>query len=447
MPISLELSSRIEQDTLLQTLVKTEPTLWLNPDLKPIEESISSRCLHQVDTEDAALRLLRFAPFIVKKFPETAAAGGLIESPLRYVPKLKDVLERHYDQTLPGNLLLKCDSHLPISGSIKARGGIYEVLKYAESVALDAGLLNIAQCYTRMAAPELRALFSRHSLVVGSTGNLGLSIGIMGAALGFRVTVHMSADAREWKKELLREKGVEVVEYADDYSRAVEEGRKQALSQTKTHFVDDENSTDLFLGYSVAGHRLREQFDLQGIVVNEQHPLFVYLPCGVGGGPGGVAFGLKQQFGDNVHCFFAEPTHSPCMLLGMHTKLHDQIAVQDIGIDNLTCADGLAVGRASGFIGKFMTPILSGIYTLADEELFRLLVLLEQSEGITLEPSALAGVPGIRYLSGPDNAYLQRHGLVDKMSKASHLIWATGGSMVPDMELNAYLDKGRSLFF
>lgn len=363
------------------------------------------------------------------------------------MPALQTLLgQRHSLLEQGGALWLKADCHLPISGSIKARGGIYEVLKHAEDLALAGGLLQLDDDYAVLDSDEARAFFGQYKIAVGSTGNLGLSIGIMSASLGFQVTVHMSADARQWKKDKLRSHGVTVVEYASDYSVAVEEGRKQAESDPSCHFVDDENSINLFLGYAIAAQRLQDQLAAADIRVDTEHPLFVYLPCGVGGGPGGVAFGLKLIFGDAVHCIFAEPTHSPCMLLGVYTGEHDALSVQDFGIDNVTAADGLAVGRASGFVGRAMQRLLDGYYTVSDEELFRLLALMERTEGIRLEPSALAGVPGMVRVLSERQGYHARIGLsAERQARATHLVWATGGGMVPPDEMEAYLARGREL--
>ncbi|WP_088005312.1 D-serine ammonia-lyase, partial [Bacillus mycoides] len=434
-----------EQYPLVNNLIATEEVFWINPNMEKYETAIKNSPLNEEHVKDAEERLKRFAPYIAKVFPETKETGGIIESPLVKIPSMKQSLEKSYGQPILGGLLLKCDSGLPISGSIKARGGIYEVLKHAEQLALQYGMLTGKDDYSILDSDRFRGFFAKYSIAVGSTGNLGLSIGIMSAKLGFNVTVHMSADAKEWKKDLLRSKGVNVIEYEADYSKAVEEGRLQADADPSCYFVDDENSHDLFLGYAVAASRLQKQLEELEIVVDEEHPLFVYLPCGVGGGPGGVAFGLKLLYKDNVHCFFAEPTHSPCMLLGLMTGLHDKIAVQDIGIDNVTDADGLAVGRPSGFVGKTMEPFLSGNYTVSDEELYRLLKELADTENIYLEPSALAGMIGPLNVCKAENEYLQKQQLTEKVKKGTHIVWGTGGSMVPEDVMNGYYKKGLEL--
>ncbi|MCS3603865.1 D-serine dehydratase [Buttiauxella sp. BIGb0471] len=438
-----EINTLIQQFPLVRDLVALQETRWFNPQTTTLAEGLPYVGLTAEDIQDAHARLTRFAPYLAQAFPETAATNGIIESEMVAIPAMQKRLEKEFKQVIGGQMWLKKDSHLPISGSIKARGGIYEVLTHAEKLAIAAGLLTTEDDYSKLLTAEFKEFFSKYSIAVGSTGNLGLSIGIMSARIGFNVTVHMSADARAWKKAKLRSHGVTVVEYEEDYGVAVEQGRKAAESDPNCFFIDDENSRTLFLGYSVAGQRLKDQFAQLGRVVDEQHPLFVYLPCGVGGGPGGVAFGLKMAFGDHVHCIFAEPTHSPCMLLGVYTGLHDTISVQDLGIDNMTAADGLAVGRASGFVGRAMQRLLDGFYTLEDHTMYRLLGWLADEESIRLEPSALAGMPGPLHVSA-DTAYHQMHGFTaEQLQNATHIVWATGGGMVPEAEMAQYLAKAK----
>ncbi|MBO1367950.1 D-serine ammonia-lyase [Vibrio cholerae] len=437
--MTINIEQLTEQYPLVKELIELKEVSWFNPSITRLEEGLSYVGLGSEDIQDASQRLKRFAPYLAKAFPETAKTNGIIESEVVPISEMQSVLEREYDTPIQGRLLLKKDSHLPISGSIKARGGIYEVLTHAEKLAIEAGLLTESDDYSKLLNEEFRDFFKRFSIAVGSTGNLGMSIGIMSAKLGFSVSVHMSADARAWKKNRLRALGVNVIEYAQDYGVAVAQGRKEAENDPTCFFIDDENSQTLFLGYSVAGERLKKQFDEKGIAVDAQHPLFVYLPCGVGGGPGGVAFGLKMAFGDNVHCIFAEPTHSPCMMLGVHTGLHDAISVQDIGIDNITAADGLAVGRASGFVGRAMERLLDGYLTISDERMYRLLGQLNEAENIQLEPSALASMIGpiVVTKSVEYRARMQFDDTV--MRNATHLVWATGGGMVPAEEMGFYL--------
>lgn len=414
---------RIHMDDFLSDIKNQKELFWENTSVlkyNEVEKQIDPSLI-----QDASDRLLRFAPLIASAFAQTAPQGGIIESPLREIPRMQDAVG------CPGKLLLKMDSHLPISGSIKARGGIYEVLHHAEDLALKAGLLRQEEDYSLLLKPESRAFFSQYSIEVGSTGNLGMSIGIMSAALGFRTVVHMSRDAKAWKKQLLREHGVHVVEYEGDYGLAVAQGRKNSQANPKSYFIDDEHSLDLFLGYAVAARRLEAQLRAQDIQVDPQHPLFVYLPCGVGGAPGGICYGLKEVYQDAVYCFFIEPTASPCMLLGLATGKMEGASVLDYGLSGKTHADGLAVGRPSGLVCRAVQHLVCGIFTVRDAQLYDDLRLINSQEGILLEPSACAAFAGPRRILETPFAHLAEN--------ATHIAWATGGSMVPPSIMQEYL--------
>lgn len=390
---------------ILEKLRGEESFLWLLPRGKKISP------FSLEDLEEAKAFMESFAPLLMEVFPETQKTHGKICSKLQALPAMQKALGME-----EGRLFGKLDNELPVAGSVKARGGFYEVLHHAKKLAENEGFY----MNDPLSILGQQDFFARHEIEVASTGNLGLSIGLISATLGFRVTVHMSADAKEWKKALLREKGAEVLEYPGDYSAAVEEARAASL-QKGSYFVDDEKSPYLFMGYALSAYELKHQLEEAGVA---GEPLHVYIPCGVGGAPGGIAYGLSLLYPE-AKVYFAEPTKAPAVLLGMLSGKHDGIRVADIGLSGKTDADGLAVGRASALVGPLMVGRIQGIYTLTDEEMLAYLKTLYESEGLRVEPSGCAGFKGPLFVP----------------EKGVHVAWITGGRLVPEEIFAGYLEK------
>lgn len=439
-------------DKLLTTRLRNaRPALWINP-ARQAQPPAALRALgHGIsldDTKTAASRLARFSGLLAQVFPELADTAGVVESPLLPAAALQPALGLAEGQ---GRLFIKADHSLPVAGSIKARGGMHEVLELAERLALEHGLVQPGDDYRALATPAAREVLSRYQVAVGSTGNLGMSIGVVASALGFQATVHMSADAKEWKKDRLRQCGVQVVEHTGDYERAVAAGRAEAATNPMCHFVDDEQSFSLLLGYSAAALHLQNQLAEQGVVVDAEHPLIVYLPCGVGGAPAGITFGLRQVLGPHVHCFFAEPVQSPCFLVQMLSDSTQGAgghpSVYDWGLTNRTEADGLAVPRASLLAAELMRPLMSGVFTVADDTLFAHLVWVLDALGERIEPSAAAGFSGPAMLVGTaqGQAWLRTAGVEPVLKHATHLVWTTGGLLVPDVQYAEFVQRGRQV--
>ncbi len=429
------------ENPTIRDVTEKKETLWINDRLLPFRliEGLCRLVVSDEDIADAEERLTRFAPYIEKCFPETEETHGLIESPLKEIPDMKKSLEEAGSK-IPGKLLLKMDSHLAIAGSIKARGGIYEVLKHAETLAIRGGKLSLRDNYAKIV--DLKDFFAQYTVQVGSTGNLGLSIGIMSAFLGFKVKVHMSSDAKQWKKDMLRDKGVEVIEYPDDYSRAVEEGRRLSDMDPKSYFVDDENSVDLFLGYAVAANRLDRQLKEMDLHIDEDRNLIVYVPAGVGGAPGGIAYGLKRLYGDNVHVFFAEPVMCPSLLVGFASQRFENANVKDFGLSGETHADVLACASPSGFVTRIDNNLVSGDFTCNDGRLYDYMRMLMKTEDIRIEPSSCAAFSGPANLLSHENGrkYVAKNGLTaKKLENSVQICWATGGRLVPEEIWQEYL--------
>jgi D-serine dehydratase len=414
-----------DEKTLLEKVLGKNPVYRENHEKKAAAEALknaeSRYSLGFNAILDAENRLKRFTPFIKKMFPD--AADGIIESELKPAFSFgRKVLG------LSDNFFIKCDSRLSVAGSVKARGGIYEILKHAEKLALGNSPVTAGSDYSVFASPEIRKMLSGYHIAVGSTGNLGMSIGIISAALGFRVTIHMSHDAKEWKKNRLRSLGVNVIEHKGLYAEAVEAGRVQCSKDPLSYFVDDENSKELFLGYSTAALRIEKQLKTLGVPVNKDNPLFVYLPCGVGGAPGGISFGLKHIYGDSVKCYFAEPVNAPTVMLGLMEKR--KINFKDYGFIMETDADGLAVDSPSELVLDICHSLIDGTFTVHDETMDRDLHDLKVFEGEKIEVSAAASLHG-PLLTG------------NKDKKGTHIAWLTGGLFVPEEEYIKMYEKGR----
>ncbi|MGA0602628.1 D-serine ammonia-lyase [Caulobacter sp. KR2-114] len=409
-----------EAEAVLGALRRGEPALWRRPGPARLEADRAP--LDGGEAADAQDRFTRFAPALARLFPADGW-DGQVRSALSPAPDGWD-------------LWLKGDHALPIAGSVKARGGVYEVLCHVESLAGAAGVWAPGEPMLRLLEPAAVAALSRHWLAVASTGNLGFAVGVAARAFGLRAEVHMSREAKAWKKARLRAIGVEVVEHAGDYGLAVARARERAKTEG-AYFVDDEASRRLFVGYAAAAAELAGQLRERRLEIGPKRPLVVWLPCGVGGAPGGIAAGLKRIYGADVRVVFVEPVASACVLAALAVGGGRPVSVYDLGLGNDTLADGLAVASASPLALDAIGRNIDAVAAVSDAAMLRWIARAWREAGLRLEPSAAAALAA---------AELTRARAPDLVPEgAVQVAWLTGGSLLPDDEFERLLAQAHAL--
>ncbi|TGQ04988.1 D-serine ammonia-lyase [Mesorhizobium sp. M2E.F.Ca.ET.166.01.1.1] len=413
-------SLTVVQDEL-NSLKAGYPMVWQNGRWRPFVEAVTHASITATDLEAAAASWKSYRAVLAALFPGEVPESGVVDSELADISSIAG----------RKNTFLKADHDLAIGSSIKARGGVFEVLQHADDRAAIDGIP------FDPATPDwalLRSNLRTRRIVVGSTGNLAYSVARTAQALGFQAEVHISVDATPFKKGRLLELGVEVVEHSGDYRQAVAAARKSAAHDDAAYLIDDESSSRLFLGYSYGARLLADQLASRGISIDETRPLVVYLPCGVGGAPGGLTFGLKAIFGDNCACVFVEPTQSPCFLVQLMSGKNNPTSVYDIGLNNKTIADGLAVPSASLFAVAQVAEMVEACVTVADVDMLELSAKLGK-HGYPVEPSAASALGALEPFTQACGEHLDERKRRFASASSTHVVWSTGKSTPDTLKL------------
>jgi len=407
----------------LDALRAGKPAVWMRE--SPAGVEALSGAVGPDAVQAAAARFARFAPTLALLFAESGW-DGLIRSELLDYPDTDDM----------PLCLVKADHDLPMTGSIKARGGVHGLLCFIEAIALDYGLVGPDGNYAALAGPGARRIFADHRVIVASTGNLGYSVGLVARAFGMAADVHMSREAKSWKKERLRRLGANVLEQDCDYGGTVARARAAALGVPRSTFIDDENSRDLLVGYAVAANELQEQLGQRHVIPRTERPIVLYLPCGIGGAPGGITLGTKLLFGNRAICVFVEPVASACAMVALASGSSEPPSVYEYGMNNRTLADGLAAPRASKLMMDSVGAAVDAVVAVEDSDILAWTRRAWREGGLRLEPSAAAAFAAIN----PFRAAAKDRGWA--IEHAIHIAWTTGGSRLPDEEFVLLLEHG-----
>lgn len=247
---------------------------------------------------------------------------------------------------------------------------------------LDSRVLVKAEHRQRGGSFKIRgaanAMLTRYAdeVVAGSSGNHGIAVAMLGAALGIRVTIVMAAGASDGKARTIRSLGASVVQVTGGVA---ERDRRAAdiAAATGALFVPSSDDELVVAGAGTVGLEVLEQ--VPGLTT-------IFVPTGGGGLLAGVCL-AASALSRRVRVVGVEPMsarrYAVSVARGAPTELPP----------SMTIADGLRGQRPGAVPWPIIRHRVDDLIGVTDEAITHALGVLRRA-GVSAEPSGAVALAG-----------------------------------------------------
>lgn len=230
-----------------------------------------------------------------------------------YCPTPLVSLEQQAKRLGLGALLVKDESKRFGLNAFKVLGGSYAIAKYL------CGKLELPmdeQAFTRLCAPEAKAVLGEITFVTATDGNHGRGVAWAAREFGHRAVVYMPKGTAPERLENIRKLGAEAEIMPFNYDDAVRHANRMAeergwiLVQDTAWPGYEEIPTHIMQGYTTIASEIEQQLEQSGL----PKPTHLFMQAGVGSVAGGLSGYFAAQWGEECPAIvIVEPDRADCL--------------------------------------------------------------------------------------------------------------------------------------
>ncbi|MEP1613721.1 MAG: diaminopropionate ammonia-lyase [Roseobacter sp.] len=318
-------------------------------------------------------------------------------------------------------------------GSFKALGGAYAVLRTLQrELSKSIGhAVDPKDIHSGAYCEQLKDL----TVISATDGNHGRSVAWGAAQFQTNCRIYIHADVSEYRAEVMRKLGAEVIRIDGDYDATVARTRVDAenhgwLIVSDTSWPDYvQPPLDVMAGYGVMAREIVRNYDAP--------PTHVFLQGGVGGLAAAITAVFHQQWGHVApRVVIVEPELAPCLFASSKAN-----TATSVNISEETIMAGLSCGEPSALAWSILTDAAHDFVTIPDNIVGPMVRML--ADGVGDDTPIQAGESGVAGLCAVVCAAAQPT-LREKLQlDAKSRIVVIGSEGVTDPNIYAQIIAGR----